>query len=226
MYEFWNSNGDDMLTPHDAALTINRLNDQRPCTAANQSRRDAELLALEHSVAIVPPLALVDQIYGDLCRIREDYPVLRSVPHTPDWAPGQLIVFLDSHATGQFQAGIFTELTDLNGELGATSTDFQAAATGGRLLIHFAEQHNPLRLDGLYTPLQGVTGTSPNLLVGTADHIDLETGEVTGPERLSTYTFTKGWGDCQAGCISMHRWVFAVNDVNVTLVSESGDPLP
>jgi hypothetical protein len=36
-----------------------------------------------------------------------------------------------------------------------------------------------------------------------------------------------GWGDCEAGCISRHTWVYAVtHDATVTLVSEGGDPLP
>ena len=36
-----------------------------------------------------------------------------------------------------------------------------------------------------------------------------------------------GWGDCPAGCISRHRWTYAVaNDGSATLVSETGDPVP
>jgi hypothetical protein len=36
-----------------------------------------------------------------------------------------------------------------------------------------------------------------------------------------------GWGDCPAGCISRHRWSYAVGtDGTTTLVSESGDPVP
>jgi hypothetical protein len=39
-------------------------------------------------------------------------------------------------------------------------------------------------------------------------------------------TITKGWGDCQAGCISRHTWVYEVDPQgNVTLVEERGDPL-
>jgi hypothetical protein len=38
---------------------------------------------------------------------------------------------------------------------------------------------------------------------------------------------TIGWGDCPAGCISHHQWTFHVaSDGTLTLVSESGDPLP
>jgi hypothetical protein len=40
-------------------------------------------------------------------------------------------------------------------------------------------------------------------------------------------TVTKGWGDCQAGCISRHTWVYDVDAAGVvTLVEERGDPLP
>lgn len=39
-------------------------------------------------------------------------------------------------------------------------------------------------------------------------------------------TITKGWGDCQAGCISRHTWVFQVDPQGtVTLLEETGDPL-
>jgi hypothetical protein len=39
-------------------------------------------------------------------------------------------------------------------------------------------------------------------------------------------TITKGWGDCQAGCISRHTWVFEVDGSGtVTLLEERGDPL-
>ena len=36
-----------------------------------------------------------------------------------------------------------------------------------------------------------------------------------------------GWGDCQAGCINEHRWIYAVGrDGSVELMSEEGDALP
>jgi hypothetical protein len=38
---------------------------------------------------------------------------------------------------------------------------------------------------------------------------------------------TQGWGDCPAGCISRHTWTYDVDGAGVvTLVDESGDPLP
>ena len=36
-----------------------------------------------------------------------------------------------------------------------------------------------------------------------------------------------GWGDCPAGCISEHRWTYAVGrDASVGLIHEEGDALP
>lgn len=40
-------------------------------------------------------------------------------------------------------------------------------------------------------------------------------------------TVTIGWGDCPAGCIGRHSWVYDVDAAGkVTLVEERGDPLP
>lgn len=36
-----------------------------------------------------------------------------------------------------------------------------------------------------------------------------------------------GWGDCPAGCINQHRWIYGVtHDGSVHLISEDGDALP
>jgi hypothetical protein len=40
-------------------------------------------------------------------------------------------------------------------------------------------------------------------------------------------TITIGWGDCPSGCIDEHVWDFEVSaDGQVTLLGESGDPIP
>jgi hypothetical protein len=40
-------------------------------------------------------------------------------------------------------------------------------------------------------------------------------------------TIRIGWGDCPAGCISQHRWIYAVSRAgSVELLGEEGDPLP
>ena len=51
--------------------------------------------------------------------------------------------------------------------------------------------------------------------------------EVTATDDGWQVEIRKGWGDCPAGCISEHRWTYAVSNTgDVQLVEESGDPLP
>jgi hypothetical protein len=53
--------------------------------------------------------------------------------------------------------------------------------------------------------------------------------EVAPASGVGAYVVTMhvGWGDCQAGCIEGHSWVYAVApDGTVTLQSEEGDPVP
>jgi len=46
----------------------------------------------------------------------------------------------------------------------------------------------------------------------------------TGGYRID---LTVGWGDCPAGCIDRHVWTYDVDATGgLTLVSESGDPVP
>jgi hypothetical protein len=53
--------------------------------------------------------------------------------------------------------------------------------------------------------------------------------EVTPASGVGAFIVTVriGWGDCQAGCIDEHTWVYAVSpDGNVTLQSEGGGTVP
>ena len=68
----------------------------------------------------------------------------------------------------------------------------------------------------------GVTKLDPNLIGASAwwEGQRLEMGDYE-------LTITIGWGDCPAGCINKHQWLFRVTpDAVITLVSETGDPLP
>jgi hypothetical protein len=66
----------------------------------------------------------------------------------------------------------------------------------------------------------GVYGAEPNYGIGDGD--DIEFSPIT-----ECYTFSRGWGDCPAGCIDRHYWDFVViGDRTVLLVAEYGTPLP
>jgi len=66
----------------------------------------------------------------------------------------------------------------------------------------------------------GITPLDPDLIGQAAWY---EVSPAVGGWRV---TITKGWGDCQAGCISRHTWVYEVDGAgNVRLVEERGDGL-
>lgn len=67
----------------------------------------------------------------------------------------------------------------------------------------------------------GVTKLDPNLIGASAWW---EGSAIQGGSEIK---ITIGWGDCPAGCINRHVWKFNVAaDGALTLVEESGDPLP
>lgn len=73
-----------------------------------------------------------------------------------------------------------------------------------------------------FQSIDGVIFAEENRTVGDGDDINasIET------EFLSI-EFSKGWGDCPAGCISRHFWLFQVKfNGNVSFVSSHGDVLP
>ncbi len=66
----------------------------------------------------------------------------------------------------------------------------------------------------------GILGVDPNLIGQSSWYEVVEAG--TGWEVVVRI----GWGDCPAGCISEHRWIYAVSgEGSVTLLREEGDEL-
>ncbi len=71
-----------------------------------------------------------------------------------------------------------------------------------------------------------LTGITPfdTGLIGQASWYTVEPASGVGAYVVSVRV---GWGDCPAGCIDEHSWVFAVGpDGVVALVSEGGAPVP
>ncbi|MGH2462514.1 MAG: MSCRAMM family protein [Candidatus Limnocylindria bacterium] len=67
----------------------------------------------------------------------------------------------------------------------------------------------------------GIAPRDPEL-IGQADWF-----EVTAADDGWQVVIRMGWGDCPAGCINEHRWIYLVSGSgNVDLVEESGDPVP
>jgi uncharacterized repeat protein (TIGR01451 family) len=177
--------------------------------------QDAELLAMEISGALLPPLSLYNQIHDDLTAIRQAYPQMNSISHRPRWVPGRLLVGLTPEAWEQFQRGDYHAWDDLNDQYGPV--DIIPFNWMPAVRLQFAERYNPEYLAPLYGAIDGVRYAEPDMTFGGSTDILVS---------LPEYTFKMGWGDCPAGCIYNHYWDFIVVEGHVTLVREYGDPLP
>ena len=71
--------------------------------------------------------------------------------------------------------------------------------------------------------LAGIMAFDPNL-IGQASWYKVAPASGVG---VFVVEVRVGWGDCQAGCIDEHVWVYAVGlDGTVSTVSEEGAPVP
>ena len=81
---------------------------------------------------------------------------------------------------------------------------------------------NLLALAALFEPVDGVGYSEPNGYAGDGNNIT-----ALDEESHWEYTFSVGWGDCPAGCISRHYWNFNVHpDGTVEFTGSAGSPLP
>jgi hypothetical protein len=71
--------------------------------------------------------------------------------------------------------------------------------------------------------LTGITELDPDL-IGQGTYYEVMPASGVGAFLVRV---TVGWGDCPAGCINQHEWLYAVQpDGSVVLQAESGDPVP
>ena len=173
---------------------------------------DAELLALEISGELLPPPAMVDQIEQDLASIYAVEPYLAKLDNRAPWVPGQIIVKITDDALVEYLAGEYHDLDALNATYGLVE---DRVLFNSWLILKFADPYHPHVLGDVYAAVESVINVEANGIVGDGD--DIIATEV------GRYTFKHGWGDCPAGCIKEHFWVYTVEGGLAQLVNEYGD---
>ena len=97
------------------------------------------------------------------------------------------------------------------------ATPAASATPGGAVLTEAEAVARVLAQDPRFS---GIGPTDPNLIGQSAWY------EVSPAVVGWRVAVTIGWGDCQAGCINRHVWVYDVDPAGaVTLVEERGDPV-
>lgn len=168
-------------------------------------RSEAEYLSLEISGELRPPVPLADQIQSDLARIRSAHPDLADIHVRPSWLPGELLVGLTPTAYSEFKAGTFHGFDSLYADLGTPQSrthDFSQWVH-----LQFGQMYHGVRLAELFRPVSGVRYAEPNGVIGDGNDI------VARADR--TYTLSRGFGDCPAGCIYRESFDFTVTDEGI-----------
>lgn len=178
-------------------------------------REEAMYLALELTGELLAPEFLVDQIQADLSAIRAAYPDMRGIRHRPLWVIGEILVALTPEAFEAYERGEFTAFDELNEFFGLVSAQVFNRSRGS-MGLGFELPYHPERVAEEYEPIEGIRYAEPNGWCCDGSTIIAD---------LPFYTFSKRWGDCPAGCMLRHNWLFSVEHGVVTLIEESGPPL-
>ncbi|KAJ6640160.1 hypothetical protein Bhyg_12909 [Pseudolycoriella hygida] len=152
--------------------------------------KEASELALEAYGQLLAPRHLVPRISRDLSAIRDAYPAVKNIIYSPPWVPGTVLAKL---RTGT--------LNDIRRKYGNFKT--KPLMTDWTIL-EFSKPYNPEVLAKKLVSKNFAELAEPNRIIGQSSSIKYEIGS-------GVYTFKSGWGDCQAGCINNHYWVFKVH---------------
>jgi len=179
---------------------------------------DAELLAMEISGELLPPVDLYERIHGDLEAIRAAYPAVAFVRHWWLWAPGELIVGME--------IGRYADLDELNEEFGPVEVYLSNIGRRLVLTLIFEKRYNPECLAPLYAAVDGVEWAEPNCCGVTASYPGPDDISVDLPRYTFTwYTFTWSSSGGKPYPPVYHKWVFEVMDGVPTLIEEAGPPV-
>lgn len=159
---------------------------------------------------MLAPEALVQRVDKDLQAIRAKYPAVADVHHTAKWVPGMILLNDASK-----------EKLDLISKSTYGPSEAHAIFQDTIYTVTFSKPYNPIKLAEILKNEFGIDKVEPNGMIGSSSSIILS----SEPSGKNTYVFTKGWGDCIAGCINKHYWKFTIGPENsvVELVEENGD---
>lgn len=166
--------------------------------ATPRARPDIELLALHFSPGIVADAEVYDRLVADLSTIAMLEP---AAPTT--YAAGhdgrEMLIQATAATLAAMESGTYRAWLCLNEHYGLES--FENRQTYG--LLRFKGTYEVNRLASLYARLPGITGASPNGLIGAGSTL-----HVTPVGNEWHYVADAGSGDCQAGCINHTLYYF------------------
>ena len=189
--------GASRLTPCGPELLLRERAGMAQTPRANE---DAERLALRLTADLVAKESDYRRIARDLAAIRGAVKGDGGAKGAfADFGTHALIVGLSPKAMKALKAGSYKGLDCLNTVYGLRQ--HKVLKSLDMVLLRFRGLFHPERLAEAYQKHPDVVFANPNGQMGGGDNIRLCNADVGGSHR---YVFTRGSGDCPAGCI---RWV-------------------
>jgi len=87
--------------------------------------------------------------------------------------------------------------------------------------IYSDKPYNTYALSNKFLSTNEFNYFDPNGIIGDGGSIKFKT-----ENNLRIYIYRLGWGDCEAGCMNNHYWEVSIDNDEVNLLTEYGDPLP
>jgi hypothetical protein len=171
----------------------------------NDPTIESQYLAVEITGQLRPSSSLANQIKSDLAAIRAAYPQYADIRVLPSWMPGETLVGMTNDAYAQFTAGTFHGFDSIFADLGVPAA--YPSNFGKYVRFAFGQVYHGERLSDLFDPVNGVRYAEPNGIFGDGNDIVARSNR--------TYTLSRGYGDCPAGCIYRQTWDFTVTDQGV-----------
>jgi hypothetical protein len=192
---------------------------------ASKLSADALTLAAREASDVWIPEATATAIDDDLKKIRQKYGQLEPIRARPENDLYSLILQIssDSPWLAAWQAGTLTTgesaVDDLLRTFKAVRVERLMSLSDAVLFtVHFEDPLNPRELARRFDVASSYIEGHGNGTVGDGDQIARET---QGGVRV--YTFSRGWGDCPAGCIYRRNFKVTLHPDGETTLEESGD---
>ncbi|MBL7067905.1 MAG: T9SS type A sorting domain-containing protein [Candidatus Marinimicrobia bacterium] len=178
--------------------------------------QDAVILTLRMQEEIKLDTLLFNEITHVLQAVRNQYDTLKSIYAFPDYALNQLLLSSDASWTQAWHQG---ELLTGNQTIDSLTSAYQMISVevhSSFFVLNFAQPLKMSLLSNIYEAIPGVIYAEPNGYIGDGDNI-----ECFKKNNIWHLIFSRGFGDCPAGCIYRYYWYVTVDEnLIVQLIDE------
>jgi hypothetical protein len=171
---------------------------------------DAIILTLRNQSGVFLDSTMAAEIDSGLTIVRSEIDTLQSIPAFLDYLFTKLIVVTDASWNEAWKQGeLLTGETFIDQQgttYGLTEVHYHLGPWGDEFDLIFAEPLQMILLSDIYRHHLEIIYADPVLFGGDGDNI-----EYFKKDGILHFAFSRGWGDCWAGCIHRYYWYVSVD---------------